>query len=201
MRVFRLSRIRGKVSYATKAEHDFRRPDDFDPRAYANRADWQLGEERGVAEVLISERIAWQIERHFGRYGEIRDPTRRPAATPSADCGREALPHRLLEPRGVISWVLGLGAQRAPARPRRADGRAPAPRSSCWRSATPRRGVPPPRRRAGAAAGAGAARITGARRLGRGARPQRSARTRVRARDETAIRPERFARLVRSRAS
>ena len=49
IRVFRLSRIRGKVSYATKAEHDFHRPADFDPRAYANRADWQLGEERGVA--------------------------------------------------------------------------------------------------------------------------------------------------------
>ncbi len=74
IRVFRLSRIRGKVSYATKAEHDFRRPADFDPRSYANRADWQLGEERGVAEVLISERIAWQIERHFGRYGEIHAP-------------------------------------------------------------------------------------------------------------------------------
>ena len=79
IRVFRLSRIRGKVSYATKAEHDFRRPADFDPRAYANRADWQLGEQRGTAEILISERIAWQIARHYGRYGEIRrltdDPT------------------------------------------------------------------------------------------------------------------------------
>ena len=39
IRVFRLSRIRGKVSYATKAEHDFRRPADFDPRGYANRAE------------------------------------------------------------------------------------------------------------------------------------------------------------------
>ena len=45
--MFRLSRIRGKVSYATKAEHDFHRPEDFDPRAYANRADWQLGEQQG----------------------------------------------------------------------------------------------------------------------------------------------------------
>src|ERR671939_1771076 len=34
VRVFRLSRIRGKVGYATKAEHDFQRPDDFDPRRY-----------------------------------------------------------------------------------------------------------------------------------------------------------------------
>ena len=38
LRVFRLSRIRGKVAYATKAEHDFRRPADFDPRAYAKLA-------------------------------------------------------------------------------------------------------------------------------------------------------------------
>src|SRR6266576_4636567 len=48
IRVFRLSRIRGKVSYATKAEHDFRRPGDFDPRSYADRADWQLGDPEGV---------------------------------------------------------------------------------------------------------------------------------------------------------
>ena len=44
LRVFRLSRIQGKVAYATKAEHDFKRPKDFDPREYANRADWQYGE-------------------------------------------------------------------------------------------------------------------------------------------------------------
>ncbi len=31
IRVFRLSRIQGKVGYATKAEHDFQRPADFDP--------------------------------------------------------------------------------------------------------------------------------------------------------------------------
>jgi proteasome accessory factor BC len=100
IRVFRLSRIRGKVSYATKAEHDFRRPADFDPRAYANRADWQLGEELGVAEILISERIAWQVERHFGRYGEIRD----------ANEGKRLFLTGYSNPRGIVSWVLGLGA-------------------------------------------------------------------------------------------
>ncbi len=72
IRVFRLSRIRGKVGYATKAEHDFQRPANFDPRAYANRIHWQFGDPVGTAEVWISQRIAWQIERHFGRYGEIR---------------------------------------------------------------------------------------------------------------------------------
>src|SRR6201995_1948002 len=72
IRVFRLSRIRGKVGYATKAEHDFQRPDNFDPRAYANRIDWQFGDPVGVAEVWIGSRIAWQIERHFRHYGEMR---------------------------------------------------------------------------------------------------------------------------------
>ena len=73
IRVFRLSRIRGKVAYATKAEHDFHRPesDAFDPRAYSNRIEWQLGDPVATAEVWISNRIAWQVERHFGRYGEF----------------------------------------------------------------------------------------------------------------------------------
>jgi proteasome accessory factor C len=106
IRVFRLTRIRGKVSYATKAEHDFRRPAEFDPRAYANRADWQLGEEQGVAEVLISERIAWQVERHFGRYGEISDAAGVAGAAP----GDKIFATSYSNPRGVISWVLGLGA-------------------------------------------------------------------------------------------
>ncbi len=110
VRVFRLSRIRGKVSYATKAEHDFRRPADFDPRSYANRADWQLGEERGVAEVLISERIAWQIERHFGRYGEIREPEPEMIGGGEVSEGDKVFLTGYSNPRGLVSWVLGLGA-------------------------------------------------------------------------------------------
>jgi proteasome accessory factor C len=105
VRVFRLSRIRGKVSYATKAEHDFHRPADFDPRAYANRADWQLGDEQGEAEILIGERIAWQVERHFGRYGEIREP----AESVEAADGDRLFATGYSNPRGIISWVLGLG--------------------------------------------------------------------------------------------
>ncbi len=103
IRVFRLSRIRGKVGYATKAEHDFQRPANFDPRAYANRIHWQFGEPVGTAEVWISGRIAWQIERHFGRYGEIRsagdddDPGARLFITPYANA------------RQLIAWTLGLG--------------------------------------------------------------------------------------------
>ena len=103
IRVFRLSRIRGKVGYATKAEHDFQRPANFDPRAYANRIDWQFGEPVGVAEIWVGSRIAWQIERHFGRYGEIRsvgeddDPGDRLFLTPYANS------------RQLVAWALGLG--------------------------------------------------------------------------------------------
>jgi predicted DNA-binding transcriptional regulator YafY len=109
VRVFRLSRIRGKVSYATKAEHDFHRPGpaDFDPRAYANRADWQLGDEQGVARVHICERIAWQIERHFGRYGEIEEED---GTSPPEGEGETAFATPYSSSRSLISWVLGLGS-------------------------------------------------------------------------------------------
>ncbi|MEA2276216.1 MAG: proteasome accessory factor [Solirubrobacteraceae bacterium] len=98
LRVFRLSRMRGKVAYATKAEHDFKRPADFDPREYANRADWQYGDTVGTAEVWISDRIAWQVERHFGRFGSIAP----------AD-GGVLLSTDYASARQLAAWVLSLG--------------------------------------------------------------------------------------------
>jgi proteasome accessory factor C len=103
IRVFRLSRIRGKVGYATKAEHDFQRPANFDPRAYANRIPWQYGESIGTAEVWISQRIAWQIERHFGRYGEMAP------AGDNAASGDRMFSTQYANARQLIAWVLGLG--------------------------------------------------------------------------------------------
>jgi proteasome accessory factor C len=104
IRVFRLSRIRGKVGYATKAEHDFQRPAEFDPRAYANRIHWQFGEPIGTAEVWISHRIAWWIERHFGPYGELAvDSEREPAS------GDVVFTTSYANARQLIAWVLGLG--------------------------------------------------------------------------------------------
>ena len=87
VRVFRLSRIRGKVAYATKAEHDFQRPADFDPRGYANRIPWQLGEIVGTAEVAIAR----------GHRLVRRAPVRR-LRDAEPDGGR--LPHRLRASRG-----------------------------------------------------------------------------------------------------
>src|ERR1700738_3959168 len=100
IRVFRLTRIRGKVGYATKAEHDFQRPPDFDPRAYANRIHWQFGEPIGTAEIWIGGRIAWQIARHFGRFGEIRE---------SGAGGDSVFVTDYANARQLIAWVLGLG--------------------------------------------------------------------------------------------
>ena len=93
VRVFRLTRIRGKVAYATKAEHDFQRPADFDPRQFAGRTPWQLGDPVGTAEVWVSDDVSWYVERQFGAYGELRDNVFRTAYS---------------IPRLVISWALGL---------------------------------------------------------------------------------------------
>jgi proteasome accessory factor BC len=184
VRVFRLSRIRGKVSYATKAEHDFRRPADFDPRAYANRADWQLGEERGVAEILITERIAWQIERHFGRYGEIVP----------ADGGAVLFRTAYSNPRGLISWVFGLGVNARLQGPEELTSEL----SRRLKLLKERHGRTPPGADSKATPpgvngqGAAPARARGASRKASSDADGEDAQTRP----EAAIRPERFARLV-----
>jgi proteasome accessory factor BC len=185
IRVFRLSRIRGKVSYATKAEHDFRRPADFDPRAYANRADWQLGDERGVAEILVSERIAWQIERHFGRYGEIRE----------LEGGDRIFLTGYSSVRGIVSWVLGLGGHARLLGPEELSGEferrlqllcerhgeeLPGTRAKVKPVTDPAPATPPGRARSG--------RIT----AGAGTDGEET----PAGRNEATIRPERFARLV-----
>jgi predicted DNA-binding transcriptional regulator YafY len=113
MRVFRLSRIRDKVSYATKAEHDFTTPDDFDRWSYARRADWQLGDPVGTARIWISERIAWLIERDFGRYGEMEE-LRKSGNQWRAGSRRVPGPGVVFktdyaQPRQLISWLLGIG--------------------------------------------------------------------------------------------
>jgi predicted DNA-binding transcriptional regulator YafY len=93
VRVFRLSRIRGKVAYATKAEHDFQRPADFDPREYAGRTPWQLGDPVATAEIGVSDDVAWYVERQFGAYGHLRE---------------NVFQTDYAIPRLVISWALGL---------------------------------------------------------------------------------------------
>ena len=104
VRVFRLSRIRGKVSYATKAEHDFTPRQDFDRRDYASRAEWQMGEIEGSAKIFLRERIAWLVERDFGTYGTLRKPV------PDDGVGKargSIYETEYASRRQLVSWVLG----------------------------------------------------------------------------------------------
>jgi len=170
LRVFRLSRMRGKVAYATKAEHDFKRPADFDPRPYANRALWQFGDTRGTAEIRISERIAWQVERHFGRFGEVRP----------ADDGAIVFVTDYADERQLAAWVLGLGEHAGVLAP--ADLAAEVAERAA-RVAERHEGTfetAPSRGRGAAVAAPGEEESSGS----------------SGSRRETAIRPERFARLV-----
>ncbi len=102
VRVFRLSRIQGKVGYASKAEHDFSPPEDFDRRDYGQRADWQLGEIKGTAKVFVRDRIAWLIERDFGAYGSLRAAKKADGA-PGKGCVFET---DYASERELIAWVL-----------------------------------------------------------------------------------------------
>ena len=99
LRVFRVSRIRGKVGYSSKAEHDFNRPEDFNPREYATRTDWQLGDPVGRARIWLSDRIDWLALRHFGHAGDVTE-TEDGGVTFETDYANS---------RQMVSWVLGLG--------------------------------------------------------------------------------------------
>jgi proteasome accessory factor BC len=100
VRVFRVSRIRGKVGYSSKAEHDFNRPEDFDPRVYATRTDWQLGDTGGRARIHLSDRVDWLALRHFGHAGEV------------TDAGEGVIFETdYADSRQMVAWVLGLGEQ------------------------------------------------------------------------------------------
>jgi proteasome accessory factor BC len=99
VRVFRLSRIRGKVGYSSKAEHDFPPPEDFDPRVYATRTDWQMGDTVATARVWVSSKIDWLVERHFGHAGRTG---------PAPDGDGVIFETDYADSRAVVSWVLGL---------------------------------------------------------------------------------------------
>ncbi len=102
LRVFRLSRIRDKVAYATKAEHDFRRPDDFDPRPYGDRADWQMSEATAAARIRVAGRIAWQVERTHGRQGTF-------APVDGSDAGDVVFATDYGVERSLLGWVMRIG--------------------------------------------------------------------------------------------
>src|SRR5919112_3521 len=109
VREFRLSRIRGKVGYSSKAEHDFAPPEGFNPRVYANRAPWQLGDPVGRARVWLSNQIEWLVKRPFGADVGVTTPAEEVDDAPDSGVVFET---EYGDERAIVSWVLGLG-QRA----------------------------------------------------------------------------------------
>jgi predicted DNA-binding transcriptional regulator YafY len=167
IRMFRLSRIRGKVAYSTKAEHDFQRPADFDPRQHANRIPWQLGDPVGTGEVWVSDKIAWYVERQFGVYGGMGE----------AEDGGRIFRTSYALPRLLVSWALRFGEDARIVGPPELVEEA---RSRLDAIIERHRGEPAESVASGTPPSPSAV----------------EAESELRSRGETSIRPERFARLV-----
>ncbi len=71
IRMFKLRRIRGRITYLDKREHHFEAPGDFHLHDYLDLEPWQLGTERGAAELRFSPRYGWWAQNNLARSGEI----------------------------------------------------------------------------------------------------------------------------------
>ncbi len=98
VRTFRLSRVRSRVTHATRAPHDFPTPADFDIAAYRDRAAWQLEAPRSTAVIRVTAAMAWWVEAHFSHCGTV-------CARPDGSILYET-PYANARP--LLSWVLGL---------------------------------------------------------------------------------------------
>ena len=116
--MFRLSRIQGRVAYATKAEHDFKPPGGLRPATYAQPRRVAVGGAAGGRQDLVRERIAWQVERDFGALRrDLRERRDRAGGRPQ---GRQVFVTGYSTRAPAVSWVLAWAAC-APARARGAD--------------------------------------------------------------------------------
>jgi predicted DNA-binding transcriptional regulator YafY len=100
-RMFRLSRIEGRITFKTRAEHDFPAPQDFDLSRYRDRAPWQLDGAGTTASISLTPTIAWWVEQMFGAYGETS------IGADGAGVYTTAYGNR----RELVAWILGLGAE------------------------------------------------------------------------------------------
>lgn len=138
LRCFRLSRIEGRITFKTRAEHDFPPPSEVDLSRYRDRAPWQLADPVGTAVIELSPTIAWWVDQMFGGQGEFEENPDGSAVF-RTDYGGE---------RELISWVLGLGAEAEIVEPKRLrDSAVAALEQLRTRHATKprRRGKPLPR--------------------------------------------------------
>lgn len=71
LRLFKLRRIRGRIRYLNKSEHNFEVPADFRAEQWRNLQPWQLGPSQGVAEIRFSPRYSWWAGNNYGHCGEL----------------------------------------------------------------------------------------------------------------------------------
>lgn len=101
LRCFRLSRIEGRITFRTRAEHDFPPPRGVDLSRYRDRAPWQLADPVDTAVIELSPTIAWWVDQMFGPQGAFEERGDGSALF-RTDYGSE---------HEIVSWVLGLGAE------------------------------------------------------------------------------------------
>jgi proteasome accessory factor BC len=99
IRLFRLSRIEGRITFKSRAEHDFPPAHDVDLSRYRDRAPWQLEEGDRTAEVALSPTIAWWVEQMFGAHGR----------TEFAADGSAVYRTEYSNRRQLLAWLLALG--------------------------------------------------------------------------------------------
>jgi proteasome accessory factor C len=101
-KTFRVSRIRGDITFATRRERDFRAPKDFDPAEFRGRQKWQFGEPAGEAHMEVRGDTAWWVARTLSAAGRFEDGV---FVTEYADLGQ------------LASWVLRQDGRAVPIEP------------------------------------------------------------------------------------
>ena len=101
LRCFRLSRIQGRITFKTRAEHDFPPPREVDLSRYRDRAPWQLADPVDTAAIALSPTIAWWVAQMFGEQGEFEERSD----------GSGIFRTEYGSARDIVSWVLGLGEE------------------------------------------------------------------------------------------
>jgi predicted DNA-binding transcriptional regulator YafY len=125
VRTFRVSRVRSRVTFATRAPHDFTPPQDFTIDDYLDRPAWQLGETVGSAAVRVSADMAWWVEAHFSRCGTIAPAPDNgsdsgdgdgsshgdgSSGNAGSDDGAIVYTTPYNSPQQLVAWVLSMGA-------------------------------------------------------------------------------------------
>ncbi|MHB0914323.1 MAG: helix-turn-helix transcriptional regulator [Thermoleophilia bacterium] len=99
IRVFKLKRINGRIRYASKSEHDFAAPAEFDLRRYSNLEPWQLGTPRGSAAIRFAPLMGWWARNNLAHCGTIV----------AGDDGAAVFTTEFASAHELCSLVLGLG--------------------------------------------------------------------------------------------